>query len=180
MREDTYSPEEESRFIKRLLNKEGKAWREFLQLYRPLCYSLAKRYKCQTHFDDFFAELIVTLMTNDLYETGGLPLAKIVSRRFSDIISAYLHQARRRPHRRLYEEISLEPAASFLAERDELYALLEKAQEELDPEERSLLNEYFDERLTLNDMAEKRNLHRTTVLRRLKKIYAKLAGRLEE
>ena len=180
MREDKNSPEEEARFVKRLMKQESGAWREFVSTYRPLCYSLAKRYNCQANFDDFFAELILTLVTKDLKKIGGVPLAKVVSRRFSDIISLYLHHSRRRPHRRIYEDVSLEPAASFLAERDELYALLEEAQEELDPEERSLLDEYFDECLTLHAMAEKRNLHTTTVLRRLKKIYAKLAASLEE
>ncbi|MBO7435992.1 sigma-70 family RNA polymerase sigma factor [bacterium] len=174
-----FSPKEEARFVKRLAKREGKAWREFLELYRPLCYSLAKRYNCQANFDDFFAELIVELVTGGLEEAAGVPLAKVVSRRFSDIISLYMHHSRRRPHRLIYEDVSLEPAASFLAERDELYALLEEAQKELDPEERRLLSEYFDERLTLNAMAEKRNLHTTTVLRRLKKIYAKLASSME-
>ncbi len=173
---ETFSPREEAALVKRLRKRDGKAWREFAGRYRSLCYFLAKRFRCQNNFEDFYSELMLSFITRDLdsFEPGQ-SLTKAVSRRFSDIVSAYLRRSRRETFGALYEDAFREPSASFLAEREETYAMLENARGRLSEEENLLLEEYFDDGLTLNAIAGKRGLHSTTVLRRLKKIYAKLS-----
>lgn len=167
-------------FLKRLNMRDEEAWREFSRRYRSLCYFLAKRYNCQLNFEDFYAELLLRLMTKDLPSFDiKEPLSKLVARRFSDIISAYLHKSRRHAFGRLYESVSLEPSAAVLAEREELYCALENAREMLTEDENLLLKEYFEDNLPLIVIAEKRGLHSSTVIRRLKKIYGKLARLME-
>ena len=160
--------------------REEKAWRKFIKKIRRPCYLLAKRYHCQMHFEDFFSETIVRLIQKDLYvERGDRTLEEVAARRFSDIISNYMHKAKRRKKYPFYEDDMTYPSASLLCEEEETYGLLEKAKNDLSDEEKGLIDEYFYHDDTLAKMAGKRGVHASTVMRRLRKIYKKLEARLE-
>ena len=167
-------------FLSALKSKDEKAWRIFIKKIRRPCYLLAKRYHCQMHFEDFFSETIVRLIEKDLQiEREDRTLEEVAARRFSDIISNYMHKAKRRKKYPFYEDDMTYPSASLLCEEEETYGLLEKAKNELSEEEKGLIEEYFYHDDTLAKMAGKRGVHASTVMRRLRKIYKKLEARLE-
>lgn len=166
--------------ITALKANDEEAWRKFIAGYRRPCYLLAKRYRCQKHFEDFFSELIVNLLKEDFFSgREDQPFEETVTRCFSNIISSYMHKAKRRLNVPVYEEIMTYPSASCLAEKEELYSLLEQARSELPGEEKSLVEDYFFRETTLREIAEKRGVHATTVMRRLRKICKKLEARIE-
>ena len=104
---------------------------------------------------------------------------ELVMRRFSDIVSTYMHKAKRRNTILIYEEHALAPSASYLAEEEEIYALLGQARSELKGDEKKLLEEYYFKTRTLDELAGKRGVHASTIMRRLKKILGKLEARIE-
>ena len=163
-----------------LLKGDDSAWRKFNPDFRSPSYALSKRYRCHRHFEEFFSDLIYRLMKRDLARyKGERPLKELVMRSFSDIVSTYMHKAKRRSTVLIYEEHALAPSASVLAEEEEIYALLGKARLELKGEEKKLLEEYYFKNRTLDELAAKRGVHATTIMRRLKKILGKLEARIE-
>lgn len=163
-----------------LLKGDDSAWRKFISDFRSPCYTLAKRYRCHRHFEDFFSDLIYRLIKKDLaYYKGERPLEELVMRRFSNIVSTYMHKAKRRNTMLIYDEHALAPSASFLAEEEEIYTLLGLARSELKGDEKRLLEEYYFKNRTLDELAGKRGVHATTIMRRLKKILGKLEARIE-
>ncbi|MBR5945554.1 sigma-70 family RNA polymerase sigma factor, partial [bacterium] len=64
-------------------------------------------------------------------------------------------------------------------EEEETYALLGKARAELKGDEKRLLEDYYFKNRTLDELAEKRGVHATTIMRRLRKILGKLEARIE-
>jgi RNA polymerase sigma factor (sigma-70 family) len=163
-----------------LLSGDDNAWRKFIADFRSPCYTLAKRYRCHRHFEEFFSDLIYRLIKKDLARyRGEQPLEELVMRRFSDIVSTYMHKAKRRDTVLIFEEHALAPSASVLAEEDEIYTLLGQARSELKGDEKRLLEEYYFKNRTLDELAGKRGVHATTIMRRLKKILGKLEARIE-
>lgn len=163
-----------------LLRGDDNAWRKFIADFRSPCYTLAKRYRCHRHFEEFFSDLIYRLIKKDLARyRGEKPLDELVMRRFSNIVSTYMHKAKRRNTILIYEEHALAPSASYLAEEEEIYALLGQARSELKGDEKKLLEEYYFKNRTLDELAGKRGVHASTIMRRLKKILGKLEARIE-
>ena len=165
---------------RKLRSGDEEAWRDFIRKFRSPCYTLAKRYRCHRHFEEFFSDLVFRLIKKDLagYK-GERPFEELVMRRFSDIVSTYMHKAKRRDTVLIFEEHALEPSASAVCEEEEIYALLGEAKEELKGDEKRLLEEYYFKNRTLDELAEKRGVHATTIMRRLKKILGKLEARIE-
>ena len=117
---------------KRLLSGDEGAWRRFIAEFRAPCYTLAKRYRCHKHFEDFYSDLIFSLIRKDLKRyKGERPLGEFVMRRFSNIVSTYMHKAKRRDTVLIFEEHALEPSASVICEEEEIYTLLVTARAEL-------------------------------------------------
>lgn len=171
---------EELLTAKKLASGDETAWRRFLAEFRGPCYTLAKRYRCHKHFEDFYSDLVFSLLKKDLKRyRGERPLGELVMRRFSNIVSTYMHKAKRRNTMLLYDEHILAPSASHLAEEEETYELLGKARAELKGDEKKLLEDYYFKNRTLDELAEKRGVHPTTVMRRLKKILGKMEARIE-
>ncbi|MBO7543186.1 sigma-70 family RNA polymerase sigma factor [bacterium] len=165
---------------RRLRSGDEEAWRKFIRDYRNPCYILAKRYRCHNHFEEFFSDLIFVLWKSDLAGyRGEKPLEELIMRRFSNIVSTYMHKAKRRSTTLIYEEHAAEPSASLLAEKEETYELMAKARSELRGDEKRILEEYYFKDLTLDEMAAKRGVHASTIMRRLKKTLAKLKARIE-
>lgn len=165
---------------KKLASGDELSWRRFLAEFRSPCYVIAKRYRCHKHFEDFYSDLVFSLLKKDLKRyKGERPLEELVRRRFSNIVSTYLHKAKRRNSMLIYEEHALAPSASCLAEQEETYALLGKARAELKGDEKKLLEDYYFKRLTFDELAEKRGVHPTTVMRRIRKILGKMEARIE-
>ena len=165
---------------KKLASGDETAWRRFLAEFRSPCYTLAKRYRCHKQFEDFYSDLIFSLLRRDLkHYKGERPLSERVMRRFSNIVSTYMHKAKRRNTMLIYEEHILAPSASYLAEEEETYELLGKARAELKGDEKRLLEDYYFKNCTLDELAEKRGVHATTIMRRIKKILGKMEARIE-
>ena len=164
---------------KNLISGDEQAWRRFMTEFRSPCYTLAKRYRCHRHFEDFYSDLIFNLIRKDLKRyKGERPLGELVMRRFSNIVSTYMHKAKRRNTMLVYEEHVLAPSASYLAEKEETYALLGKARAELKGDEKRLLEDYYFNNRTLDELADKRGVHPTTIMRRMKKILGKMEARI--
>ncbi|MBR6463457.1 sigma-70 family RNA polymerase sigma factor, partial [bacterium] len=135
---------EELLTAKKLASGDETAWRRFLAEFRGPCYTLAKRYRCHKHFEDFYSDLVFSLLKKDLKRyRGERPLGELVMRRFSNIVSTYMHKAKRRNTMLLYDEHILAPSASHLAEEEETYELLGKARAELKGDEKKLLEDYY-------------------------------------
>ena len=167
--------------VKRCLLGEEEAWKELIKRFKGLCFFLARRYNCQGIFDDVFAETLLWLLEKGLPEFDGQKtLSRVISRRFSDLLGSHLRAAKRYQLTEHYETMNPAEAASVVAEREETYAALRKAEEELSEEERKLLEDYYLSGITLEELARAQKVVASTVLRRIRKVLKKVETRLSE